>query len=178
MRGIVFVLCGLFLCSTALAGKPESILGGEENLANEAVAPTAGMAPTAQAPREDLPVVHLNTAKKERAILFSLRGGWSQRNYRLTSEGVNANLPGGSGYEVEGSLEKEMGDTQKLALSFQWGTHAFSGLSDFTPSSFRINSMQAALQYGFLIAGEAAPRAQSWWLWAGYQAKKRTGQAG
>ncbi len=164
MRRINCVLLGLFLWTPVFASEPEIILGPED----EVTAPVL----------EEAPVIHLKTAKKERAASFSLRGGWSQRNYRLTSSGVNTNIPGGSGYEVEGTLEKETNDGQKLSASFQWGTHAFTGITSFTPSNFRINSMQANVQYGFLVFGEAAPRAQSWWLWVGYEAKKRTGQAG
>ncbi len=178
MRRIGLILGGLLLTSSAVAGKAEHILGSEETITQESYASPI-VSPISKTPvGEELPVVHLNTAQKDRALTFSLRGGWSQRNYRLTSSGVNANLPGAAGYELEGIFEKEINESQKLSVSFQWGTHRFADFTDFTPASFRISSMQAIIQYGFLAFGTMAPGASSWWLWAGYEAKKRSGQAG
>jgi hypothetical protein len=171
MRRVIFSALLGVTTLPLLAVSPEQILGSEQT--KEAV---SSEALPKSAYSEPAPEINLKTAKRERAIAISFKGGPSFRNYRLSSSTLNANLPAAVGYQLGLMVEKELNESRSLGFEFDYFSHLFSNTTGFTPSSFRITSWNTSADYSLLISGDTlAPNHESWWLSLGYQMNKRGG---
>lgn len=163
MRAII--LLSLSWSLAVSARNPEPILGPESNVE------TTGTDAQRATPVEPPPVLSLKGAEKARALRFTLRGAWTSRGYRLSSQALNGNFPGAGGYEVDAQIDHEVSTHRRLLGAFTYGQSRFTNISGFGSSP--VTAWQAALHYGWLVSGETSPHTSAWWFDLGYQVKKR-----
>ncbi len=166
MRRVILSAILGFAGST-YAVSPEQILGAEEP--NQTLSSEAELK---GAPAATVPELSLKTAKREKDLAVTFKGGVSVRNYNLSSSTLNAFFPSGIGYQIGLGVERELSDASSLDFDFDYFSSRFANIASLSPSSFTITAWNTSVDYSFLLAETSA---RSWWLSLGYQMNKRGG---